>query len=236
MRTEYIREVNQSYLVLEREGMYRADYQMRMLTENQIPGLLSVRGQGVDDKSRYVYEIGGKIPMKALYEKAKIRGEEMRAFLQQFCQILHQVRLFLLDVNCLLLDPEYIFFEKEQFYFCYYPPEERPLTERFRTLTEYLVSETDYEDQDAICMACELHKGAMEDNYSLEKLILELGRQSEQEEHMPEDEISYDAIRQEDAVYIKEEPERLLFGRRKKKKKEPKWGDWDDLYIEEDDL
>ena len=48
---------------------YKEDYQMRMLMENAIPGLLSVRGQGKDDKSQYRYEISGKIPVKAKGEK-----------------------------------------------------------------------------------------------------------------------------------------------------------------------
>ena len=42
---------------------------MRMLMENAIPGLLSVRGQGKDDKSQYRYEISGKISVKAKGEK-----------------------------------------------------------------------------------------------------------------------------------------------------------------------
>ena len=36
---------------------------------NAIPGLLSVRGQGKDDKSQYRYEISGKISVKAKREK-----------------------------------------------------------------------------------------------------------------------------------------------------------------------
>ena len=57
MREEYERDLHHAWMILETDELYKEDYQMRMLMENAIPGLLSVRGQGKDDKSQYRYEI-----------------------------------------------------------------------------------------------------------------------------------------------------------------------------------
>ena len=60
MREEYERDLHHAWMILETDELYKEDYQMRMLMENAIPGLLSVRGQGKDDKSQYRYEISGR--------------------------------------------------------------------------------------------------------------------------------------------------------------------------------
>ena len=46
MREEYERDLHHAWMILETDELYKEDYQMRMLMENAIPGLLSVRGQG----------------------------------------------------------------------------------------------------------------------------------------------------------------------------------------------
>ena len=47
MREEYERDLHHAWMILETDELYKEDYQMRMLMENAIPGLLSVRGQGL---------------------------------------------------------------------------------------------------------------------------------------------------------------------------------------------
>ena len=44
MREEYERDLHHAWMILETDELYKEDYQMRMLMENAIPGLLSVRG------------------------------------------------------------------------------------------------------------------------------------------------------------------------------------------------
>ena len=56
-------------ITIEEPVLYKEDYQMKMIHSNSIPGLLSVQGQGMDEKSRYRYEISGKISMKVLGER-----------------------------------------------------------------------------------------------------------------------------------------------------------------------
>ena len=84
-----------------------------------------------------------------------------------------EAEVYLLDVHRILLKPEYIFFEEGRFYFCYYPPARQDLWEEFHRLTEYFVKEADYQDKEAVRMIFLLHKGTMEENYSMEKLIKE---------------------------------------------------------------
>ena len=43
IQTEYKRELNKTHLLLKKAGVYSEDYQIRMLRENHIEGLLPLK-------------------------------------------------------------------------------------------------------------------------------------------------------------------------------------------------
>lgn len=217
---------------------------MRMLKVNAPEGLLRVRGRGVNHHSCYDYDVSGKVSMKAMYERAKIRETDLRQFLTAFQTVLREARTYLLDIHRILLKPEYIFYEADRFYFCYYPPAGQDLWEEFHLLTEYFVRQADYQDKEALRVVFLLHKGTMEENYSMEKLMKECFQAETKEEKEEKKEVRYDAgerdwiteqemgssiLRETDDMW---EPVKNFLHRHKKKK----WGDWDGLHIEEEDL
>ena len=180
MKTEFERDLHHAWMILEFDEIFEEDYQMRMLEENHPTSLLMVKGQGRDTKSRYQYEIGGKISMEALGEREKWTYSQMKEFMQQLVETVREVNNYLLDVNCLSLNPEHIYHQGEKYYFCYCPAIKGNVWEAFHTLTEYFVIETDYEDKEAIYLACELHKASMEDNYNIELILEKILERKEQ--------------------------------------------------------
>lgn len=234
METLYKRELNHTYLILELPSLYEEDYQMKMLQVNRIEGLLSVAGKGVDGKSQYFYEISGRTSLKSMYEKAEIQKSELEKFLVQFLQVLREVQRYLLNVNRLLLDPEYIFFGEERYYFCYLPVQETELCREFHCLTEYFVSKISHSEQEGILLACELHKATMEENYSLGKIVEKLIKKGEKQvdyvrnetviEPYEDDWIDY----QETECQVLREShsawQKIVKNRRKRK--DVKWGEW----------
>lgn len=248
-------------ITIEEKEIYHEDYQMRMLQENKIEGLLPVRGRGVDEKSYFDYEVSGKVSVKSIYEKNTIDNAEIKKFLKSLINIMEDVERYLLNIHCLLLKPEYIFYDDENYYFCYYPPGGSNLWEEFHTLTEYLVKKADYKDQECVRIIFLLHKKTMEENYSLEKLITECVGEIDEKlsddgdvgisepqvldedyieektggcdygEHdwITEQEMGSSILRETDNMWA---PVKRFLTRHKK----PKWGDWDGLYIEEEEL
>ena len=148
-------------ITIEEKERYQEDYQMRMLKVNRPEGLLRVRGRGVDGRSFYEYDVSGKVSMKALYERGKIRENDLKQFLASFQTAVRETENYLLNVHRILLKPEYIFYEDDRFYFCYYPPADQDLWTEFHLLTEYLVKQADYQDKEAVRMIFLLHKGTM---------------------------------------------------------------------------
>ena len=205
---------------------------------------MRVRGRGVDGRSFYEYDVSGKVSMKALYERGKIRENDLKQFLASFQTAVREAGNYLLNVHRILLKPEYIFYEDDRFYFCYYPPADQDLWTEFHLLTEYLVKQADYQDKEAVRMIFLLHKGTMEENYSMDKLVRECMESEEPEEKKKKQEITYDTrehdwiteqemgssiLRETDNMWT---PVRHFLNRHKKQR----WGDWDGLHIEEDEL
>jgi len=243
-------------ITIEESVLYKEDYQMRMLARNTIEGLLPVKGRGVNETSCYDYDVSGKISLKAMYERSKIGAKDIKEFLLQFKKILKEVQKYLLNIDCILLSPDYIFYEEGKYYFCYYPVSTNNLWKEFHILTEYFVKHADYEDKECVQIAFMLHKDTMEENYSLEKLLEKCMKTKEQavdtmkterveyteEELLPV--IAYDTTdhnwiaKQQRGSSIMRETDNMWTPVKRflTKHKKMKWGEWDGLYIEEEEL
>lgn len=234
MDTKYKSDLNHTYLIIEIPDIYEPDYQIHMLEANHIPGVLAVTGKGVNSSSRYCYDISGKISIKAMYEKSTIKEKDVRLFIEQFAAVIKELQNYLLNVNRILLEPEYIYYAQERFYFCYFPPANGKMSETFHAFTEYLVARADYKDKGAVCLVSQLHKETMEENYSMEQIVEKLLVTEDEEEVFFEDEeeIFYDPV-PELPLFGETRGNFSILGKKRKKERKPKWGDWDGLYMGE---
>lgn len=241
-------------ITIEEDIFYKEDYQIRMLKANNLNGILKMGGRGVNEKSYYDYDVSGKISMQAMFERSKINVKDIKMFLRDFRSVVKEAETFLLNIHCILLKPEYIFYEDGRYFFCYYPLAKQELWEEFHILTEYFVKQADYQDQECIRMVFLLHKKTMDENYSLEKIVAECLQnpqedygvtenqdrgidkvKEEEEENMQErdwiteQELGSSIFRESDTLWA---PVKRLLNRRRKSR----WGDWDGLHIEEEDF
>lgn len=232
MKTEYKKNINGACLVLEADQVYIEDYQTQMIAANDITGLLQLKAQGINGRSRYYYVVNGMISMKAMFEKSKIRRIDLELFLHQFLEAMRAAYDHMLNINRIILDPEYIFYGEDRFYFCYYPPGSEEINMQFHRLTEYIVRQIDYEDKEIIYMAYELHKKTMDENYSIEHVIHQVLQEREAEE---EGETGMEVTLTEvDDMEEAPSPINLKTDGKTSLKKvwlqgKSKWGQWDDL-------
>jgi len=233
----YKNNLKSSHLIIEGEERENEDYQIAMLQENNIPGLLSVHVRYIDNRSDYYYDVSGMQSMKNKYEKEKLREPDMKRLIQDLLNTMQEVKKYMLDGENILLDPEYIFCERDKFAFVYYPACDQKLKEAFHKLTEFFVREVDYRNKEGVHLAYTFHKATMEEHYSIEKIMEEIEGEDDGEEVAPKIQYIEQIEKQEESLTVAErtelwEPVRKLLER----KKRGKWGYWDDIYIEEDDL
>lgn len=240
-------------ITIEEDMVYKEDYQMRMLKANHLEGILKMGGRGVNKSSCYDYDVSGKMSMRSMFERNKIGAEDIKIFLGDFKSTVKEVETYLLNVHCILLKPEYIFYEDGRYFFCYYPPSKKDLWDEFHVLTEYFVKQADYQDQECISMVFLLHQKTMDENYSLEKLAAECMRSNSMQDSIKSTETGtgdedgfeeYDRSEhdwitgQEMGASILRETENLWTPVKRFlcRHKKSKWGDWDGLHIEEEEL
>lgn len=222
-------------ITIKKEGYYEEDYQMAMLRLPEIQSFLRMRGRGVDEESYYDFDVSGKQSMGAIFEKHGMETEDLKCFLLSLLEVWREAERFLLYKHCILLQPEYMFYDGRRYRFAYLPKKKGNVWKEFHDLTEYFVKKVSYEDEGAVKSVFHLHKKSMEENYSLKNLCGEtlemLKEEKKQEESYPE-EIHREIGEEEGSNLIKEE-ERGWFQSVKKvwkKHQKNKWGDWEEFF------
>lgn len=285
-QTELKKELNQTRLRIRLDGLYREDYQVRMLRENRISGLLSISAHGEGQSTVYEYDITGLVSLRQYYKQRKITREEMNQFLKRIQEVIGETEGYLLNPNRLILNPDYIFYEEGVCKFCYFPQGDEDIRMSFHRLMDDFVQWTDYQDVSSVKTAFYLHKETMKENYSLNRIIQALEKVKEEEEsngryikaqtekneeakeqrdrreeagrqqYDSEEEavhreelwrqraVEYDSdehdwiTRQEMGSRILKETDNLWspVKRLLRRHKRPKWGDWDGVYIDEEEF
>lgn len=254
MKAGYEKALNRVNLHIDLSRAYEEDYQIHMLTENNIPGLLDITGCGIDGKSRYNYEVTGMVSMKAKYEAVSIKRDDMVVFVTRLMEVVKSLRKYMLNPDGLLMYPEFMFYGDNTWHFCYLPGRRKSLCEAFHVITEYFVKKLDYEETEGIMLAYELHKATLQENYDLEKIM------DEYRQHQEKRRACETAERTEENKMAQNIPEEHLFSLEEEeykqtpdvetiremgvrwnpwrkttdKLKKGRWGSWKDLILETD--
>lgn len=173
MNTYYKNDLKHAYFILEGKEGEQEDYQLIMLQENEIPGLLRTEVRHIDHCNHYYYEISGKTSVQIYHEKIPLGVEDIKKIVEDLMATIRQVQRYMLDAACILLEPEMIYRTRDTYFFCYYPSGKMDLRESFHQLTEFFVRQVDYQDEEGVRLAYTLHKATMEENYSIEEIMKE---------------------------------------------------------------
>lgn len=244
---------NQSCLYIEVPVPYEEDYEIRMIRNNDIPGLLKVTGIGSEGKSRYAYHTGGYISLAKKFEKETVDRDMIMEFTCQFIETVNAVRDYILDPDGILLAPEYIYVKEGRYKFCYLPMSYRCLKNSFHEMTEFFVKKLDYRDTEGIFLAYILHRSTLQEEYDLRAILDEYisEEKKRREEQKQKEDISDGTIftvedegeeameklytvRPDDPSAMEEKkrygPIRKMIG----KIRTGRWGNWQDLITEID--
>jgi FOG: FHA domain len=182
MEVMYKRDMNHNYLVLEgEEDIGSESYQVRMLDTNQIPGLMKCSVRILDNVTYFYYEITSKQPLTRVYEITNIAYDGLVKIFMGLRKAIDGAKIFLLEVDYILLDPAYIYMDLEsgEVVFCYYPTEKKQLEHSFGNLTEYILNRLDHNDMKGVVCGYEIYKSTLEENYNMDQIMKILHRNHE---------------------------------------------------------
>ena len=251
--------VAESEIIIDSAQPYRENYQMRMIKNNRIPGLLRVSGCGMEGASRYYYHTGHSQSLETYYKNKDIKAEEILKLTRQFLSVMEKMKDYMLEPNYLMLSEKYIFEKDENYFFCFFPENEKTWQVSYHELTEYFVRKVDYQDLESIQLACMLHKETLKETYDIESILQQYEEEAKnRKEKSKEEKIREESKREKDRIEMEENQnievqensyysksggnyavmEEKRYGPIKKfakRFKSGKWGEWEDLITEADD-
>lgn len=144
-------------------------YQLRMIWENSIPGLLKCSVHKIDGDMKLYYEISSKQNLYVLFENRDLNLELFQAIMMGFVRVIEALKEFLLESDHLLVDPNYIYInlESKRLYFCYFPVYKKDISKAFHEFAEYLLTKIDHTDKQAVVLGYEIYKQTMDMNFNL---------------------------------------------------------------------
>lgn len=177
MKVEYRRDIQHSYLVLiaENQDMDKS-YALRMITENQIDGLLSCERKLMNNDILYYYGVTGKSSLEDRCKVKKIQGQEVMFLLNRILGILEQLEEYLLSEKSLCLVPQYIYMDEnmEQIHFCYVPGECWDFQIQLRELMEYVLPYLEHSNQESMMIGYGLYHYILREQFTVEGLHAQL--------------------------------------------------------------
>lgn len=173
MNVEYLREMRQNYLMIEADECQEKSYEVKMMMENSIEGLLKFRMKKMDNRCKFCYEITSKQPLSRLLETAAIGETEIRRLLLGVIQTLTRLEDYLLTEEQLLLDPDYIYVDSEGYqpFLCLIPGKKGNFPEEFNLLLQFLLDKVDHQDKEAVVLVYGLYRESLKENYGLDNLL-----------------------------------------------------------------
>lgn len=220
---------------IEEDHIYDEDYQMKMLRFNEIKGILNVKAMGVNEKTRYSYDITGKISLVDMFARNKIEEDDLRKILRSVQEVYDEIKRHLLRTDKLIYNPEYIFCENNQYYFCYYPGEFGGLGKEFQYLCKFIVDKIDYNNDLVMERAFGLFEKSEEKNFDMQVAIHQVLSQGPGDS---DDEYHIEKVELEE-IMLKEEPTLAMDKKTGKFRKLPSlfkkkknWNEFEGLILE----
>lgn len=167
-------DINGSRLIFENPEMNNVGYKSRMLIENHITGFLECNIVYTEGKENYVYDTTSKTSLHNIYEHGEMNHKMLYVLIESIICGMESAGEYLLPVEHLILDPEYIFVENNtgRIFWCYYPGSYNTLKEGMNELAEYILGKADHKEDAAIELAYGFYKQVVNEDYTLRRLLL----------------------------------------------------------------
>lgn len=173
MKIEYSRNLNGSFMIIkEADYLYEA-YELLMLLNNEVPGLLQLQIIINEGKIEYWYEITGMTALEGKLGAETLRAGEMRCLIENIFDMNRGLDNYLLDGENICYLPEMVYYDRslKKYRFCYLPGSRADDSLRLPQLMEYLLTKIDHTDSAAVTMGYTLYEKSMQESCSLQELL-----------------------------------------------------------------
>lgn len=228
---EYVRLMGRNYLqikIVEQE--FEELFQYRMIMSSPIKGLLECRTREINGETFFLYDMSSMQSLSSMYAEKKMDFSIFYQLIYALNRTVNGMKEYLLEINNLLLYPEFIFQELDtkEFRFVCCPCGNNIASNSTKKLYDFFVASIDYEDAVLTDIVYQLYEQIEEENDAWIEILykkfrdIEEEREKENKELQDADEIRWkDEIeekfeKQEVGTYPFEENSEKIFSPKKK--------------------
>ena len=174
LQVNYRKSMEHYYLVLSQDKDTAEDYQMQMVLENRIRGLIPLEVKYREGRKDLYYDVSSLQPLTRIYDRRELSGAEIRRILYGIMDVLGEMHGYMLDEDSAILDPAYIFTDVEsgEIRLMFLPKREGENEEEDPMLpvAEFLMEHADHRDPQAALCAYRVYQTIRKGNYVTEDL------------------------------------------------------------------
>lgn len=168
---EYRRCQGKSYMLRESE-IKKTGYQIPMLRENQIKGILPMQKMQEGEGSRLWYDISGKHDLEGYARFHKLGKDFLENFILSLYRVSRNLGEYLLLEDELCLDPEMIYlnYNEKEISFCYVPGNEKNLETSLGNFMEFFLKHMEHGEQKEIEVCYKVYEKCQGEHINLSEL------------------------------------------------------------------
>lgn len=166
----YERNVNKSYMKIP--AMPEDNFDEMLMLKKQISGLIPVEKCYVNGAGQYWYNISGKQALDVYCRENAVEAVFFENLILRFCEQAESLEWNLIDVSCLVLDPELIFLNHsgDEISFVMYPYNKGDLFMELQQLMEFLLTKLNHRDGEVVREAYKLYELTLSEGVSITDL------------------------------------------------------------------
>lgn len=167
------KEQNYQYMIIDHIERMDA-FALQMVTENKIPCLIACRQQVFNGEGSLYYDITGKRPLAD--RSVRLSGQQLQSLLQGLFLAAEALPIYFLSVDGISFDPDTVFEENGEWYFCYIPEREEQSTPRWDSVrfAEELLGKIDREDERAVVLVYQFYQMVRRQGDTLHHILSQL--------------------------------------------------------------
>ncbi len=173
MKVTYIKNLNQSFMVVKDADFEYENFELLMLLNNKIPGLLEVQIIIGDGKIEYWYDITGMTALDTMLDLYPLDEARIRKLTEDLYDMNMKLDEYLLDGGNICYLPEMLYMDRTagKYKFCYLPGSKAAGNMGLQTLTEYMLTKIDHTDRNAVKIGYALYDKSTQECCCVRELL-----------------------------------------------------------------
>ena len=169
---QILNEVEHSYLSVDADFSLRENFELRMLEENLISGLLPLSVSDDNGLLRLHYDITGLAPLADLATQQKLKAHDIRCIILTLKHVISGIGKYLLDPSGIELRMNAIYAAPTGLSPCflYMPGRTDTFSQELSKFLQELLTWTDHDDDQSVVLAYRLYRESLDHPSALDRL------------------------------------------------------------------